>query len=131
LQEIEKKKFLRYDRLFPGILKKLNTMSKKNILYLNTYRQSERNFKNQVENYKIKKFFKKIFFISNKLHSSKKKYFIKKKFENLIIIGDTEQDFNIKKKAFKIGISNGLRNKKFLKNNTNLIFSEFRKIKNV
>ena len=79
LKYIESKEFLINDKLFPNIKKILTRLKKNNKLFLNTYRQSRKNFIWQVQNYGIDKYFDKIYFISNKKYKSKKKYFKKKK----------------------------------------------------
>lgn len=126
LKYIESKEFLINDKLFPNIKKILTKLKKNNKLFLNTYRQSRKNFIWQVQNYGIDKYFDKIYFISNKKYKSKKEYFKKKKFKNIIIVGDTLNDLNIldNKKATYFSVLTGYSERStFLNRKTQLIKS--------
>ena len=126
LKYIESKEYLINDKLLPNIKKILTRLKKNNKLFLNTYRQSRKNFIWQVQNYGIDKYFDKIYFISNKKYKSKKKYFKKKKFKNIIIIGDTLNDLNIldNKKATYFSVLTGYSERStFLNKKTQIIKS--------
>ena len=129
IETIEKKKFLKIDNLFKGVKEKLKFLSLENNLYLNTFRNNKVNFYEQLNRYKLKKFFKKIYFISNKKFKNKKLFFKNINFKDLIIIGDNNQDFQIKKKAIKIGVLSGFTSKTLLKKKTNYVFKKFIDIK--
>ena len=124
LKYIESKEYLINDKLLPNIKKILTRLKKNNKLFLNTYRQSRKNFIWQVQNYGIDKYFDKIYFISNKKYKSKKKYFKKKKFKNIIIVGDTLNDLNIldNKKATYFSVLTGYSERSiFLNKKTQII----------
>ena len=126
LKYIESKEYLINDKLLPNIKKILTRLKKNNKLFLNTYRQSRKNFIWQIQNYGIDKYFDKIYFISNKKYKSKKKYFKKKKFKNIIIIGDTLNDLNIldNKKATYFSVLTGYSERStFLNKKTQIIKS--------
>ena len=126
LRYIESKELLINDKLFPNIKNILTRLKKNNKLFLNTYRQSRKNFIWQVQNYGIYKYFDKIYFISNKKFKSKKEYFKKKKFKDIIIVGDTLNDLNIlnNKKATYFSVLTGYSERStFLNKKTHMIRS--------
>jgi phosphoglycolate phosphatase-like HAD superfamily hydrolase len=114
---IEKKEYLEYDILKPNIISTLEKfIDYSDNIYLVTMRVQRANLLWQLEYHNLTKFFTSIINVGFKDESPKYKALKHLNIKKGIFIGDTEEDtktakmLNIK----SIGITNGLREKKFL-----------------
>lgn len=118
MEQIEIVKYLFFDKLFDFTIPTLTLCKNKGItLYVVTNRQSIPNTINQLENLRIKQFFKDILITE---HKTTKVKLIQQRLNLLssddIIIGDTGEDINTGKELNiqTIGVLSGFRNKRQL-----------------
>jgi len=119
---IEGRIYLVLDKIHPNVKRRLSSLSKKNSLYLISFRQSEKNLFWQLKKLGIDKYFKKIIHCphtSGKPWQEKVKLIRKnlKPKEKALIIGDTEVDIRAAKIVGikSVGVTSGIRTKELLR----------------
>lgn len=117
---IEKREFLKEDRLLPGIRQLLARLSKEHPLILVSLRRSKQDLLWQLNRLGIKRYFYKILSKNYNEGDWRVKYNLIKKekpVRNSFVVGDTEIDIlsGKKLKLKTIALSCGIRNRQFLK----------------
>lgn len=135
LHKIEKKSYLKYDILFPGVKETLNLLAENFYLVLVTLRNDKENLNWELSHLTLSDYFNGI--ISGKGPKKKliENYLIQKCIrEKCLIVGDTEEDIltGLKLNIPTISATYGIRSKKFLEQfNPNFYINSFNEILNV
>jgi len=116
IENIENEEYLNIDVLYPETIELLKKYSIKNDLILVTSRNNKEGLQNQIDKFNLRKYFKDIFIVDSGKNSAVLKAEILKQENAVLMIGDTEADFNASKICgidFKF-MKNGFRNEEFL-----------------
>lgn len=132
LQKIEKRSYLQYDKLFPGIKDTLSYLNREFDLVLVTLRNNTENLYWELSNLKLDSYFK---FIVNGKGPKKnliKNYLINNhEGEKYLIVGDTEEDIKtgLELKMITISVTSGIRSKECLEQfNPDFCINNFKEI---
>jgi len=136
---VEKPKYLKYDKLSEKIKKVLFNIKKNHSIFLITQRRNKGNLYHQLREHKIFEIFEKILICKENVLLSKRKTKLEilekyKKKNNSIIIGDTEDEILVGRKAkiTTVAVTNGMRSWRFLKKyNPNFLISNIAEFKNI
>lgn len=116
IDNIEKEKYLEIDVLYEDAIENLEKYSKENDLILVTARNNEEGLQKQIDKFGLRKYFREIFIVESNKNTSNLKAEILEKENAILMIGDTESDYNASKIAdveFKF-YNNGFRSNIFL-----------------
>lgn len=135
LHKIEKKVYLQYDRVFPGIRSVLLDLNKRYDLILVTLRNNMENLHWELSKLKLKIYFKSIISGSGSKKNLVENYLIKhQNIEKCLIVGDTEEDIltGVKLHIPTISVTYGIRSEEFLKKyNPDYCIGNFKDVKNI
>lgn len=131
LQKIEKKSYMQYDELFPGIKNTLYCLNKEFDLILVTLRNNRENLQWELSKLGLNSYFK--FILSGKGPKTKlvADYLTGNHNEKCMIVGDTEEDIKtgLELEMLTISVTCGIRSREFLEQfNPDFFISDLKEI---
>lgn len=132
---IENKKYLKYDTKYGDVDYVLKMLSKDNIIYFLTARQSKKNIKKELIELDLYKYCKKLYVVSPKKSKNGKIKVVNKIITNnckVIIVGDTEVEYSVAKKLniHHYILNRGFRNEKYWNDKNIKNYKNLRSLKN-
>lgn len=118
LEKIEKKVYLKYDKVFPGIMSALSDLNKEYDLILVTLRNNIENLNWELSKFKLKTYFISIISGQDSKKNLVENYLLNNQnIEKCILVGDTEEEILTGQQLDipTVTVTYGIRSEKFLK----------------